>query len=243
MAQSLNHPLGLHCLLYLVPDRICAPEAAHPDGSVADALSASEHRLARTVGSAIKAFKWDPPTDPDHLFVPCRPTVGVLKGKLAPRLLVAALLECRDLGLVELRLVEERGWKGRLRTWDPGFVQMVPLVPAALGGLCGQIITRLGRNGKQGVLQLFKGETSSWVVDQVEAELADRGYMRSTVMVRRWPPGRKVRAVVDCEQIQNLAEDCNLAVDRWNQARSADVSLFRALLADCNDAVDYTLGG
>jgi hypothetical protein len=167
----------------------------------------------------------------------------VLKGKLAPRLLVAALLECRDLGLVELRLVEERGWKGRLRTWDPGFVQMVPLVPAALGGLCGQIITRLGRNGKQGVLQLFKGETSSWVVDQVEAELADRGYMRSTVMVRRWPPGRKVRAVVDCEQIQNLAEDCNLAVDRWNQARSADVSLFRALLADCNDAVDYTLGG
>lgn len=81
------------------------------------------------------------------------------------------------------------------------------------------------------------------MVDQVEAELADRGCMRSTVMVRRWPPGRKVRAVVDCEQSQNLAEDCDLAVDRWNQARSADVSLFRALLADCNYAVDYTLGG
>lgn len=156
VASSVNHPPGLHCLLYLVPDRICAPETAHPDGSVADALSASEHRLAPTLGSAIKTFMWDPPTDPDQLLVPCRPTVGVLKGKLAPRLLVAAVLECRDLGLVELRLVEERGWRGRLRTWDPGFVQMVPLATPALGGLCGQIITRLERNGEQGVLQLFK---------------------------------------------------------------------------------------
>jgi hypothetical protein len=243
MAQSLNHPLGLHCLLYLVPDRICAPEVAHPGGSVADALSASEHRLARTVGSAIKAFKWDPPMDPDHLFVPCQPTLGVLRRKLGPRLLTAALLECRDLGLVELRLAEERGWRGRLRTWDPGFVQIVRLATPALGGLCGQVITRLEGKGERGVLQLFKGVTSSWVIDQVEAELADRGYMRPTVMVRHWPPGRKLRAVVDCGQLQNLAEDCNLAVDRWNQARSTNVSLFRALLADCNDAVDYTLGG
>src|SRR5215216_5150494 len=97
----------------------------------------------RNERTSFKGFMWDPPRDPDHLLVPCQPTLGVLKRKLAPRLLLAAVLECRDLGLVELRLVEERGWRGRLRTWDPGFVQMVPLATPALGGLCGQIITRL----------------------------------------------------------------------------------------------------
>lgn len=244
MAQSLDRSLGLHCLLYLVPDRICKPETVHPEGSVADALSVSEHRLARVMGSAIKAFMWDPPTAPDHLLVPCRPTVGVPNSKLAPRLLMAALLECRDLGLVELRLAGERGWRGRLRTWDPGLVQVVPLATPALGGLCGQIITRLERKGEQGAVKLLKGLADERrVIDQVESELANRSYMRPTVAVRRWPAGRKVRAVVDCDQIQNLAEECNLAVDRWNQARAADVSLYQALLADCIEAFHQAAGG
>jgi hypothetical protein len=60
MAQSLDRSLGLHCLLYLVPDRICVPETAHPEPSVADALSASKHRLARVVG-------------------PLRPSCGILR--------------------------------------------------------------------------------------------------------------------------------------------------------------------
>jgi hypothetical protein len=196
---SLNRPLGLHCLLYLVPDRICEPETAHPDGSIADALSASEHRLARVAGSAIKAFRWDPPpTAPDDLriFVPCRPTLAVLKKELGPRLLMAALLECRDLGLVELRLGEER-------SWNRGRVEAVPLATLPLVGLCGEIIKRLARKGEQGIEKLFRGMMGNkptiaigglvgerWVIDQVESELADRDYMRPTVMVRRWPAGR-----------------------------------------------------
>jgi hypothetical protein len=241
LAQSLDRSLGLHCLLYLVPDRICKPETIHPEGSVADALSVSEHRLARVVGSAIQAFQWDPPTAPDYLFVPCRPTLGVLKSKLAPRLLMAALLECRDLGLVELRLAGDRGWRGRLRTWDPGLVQVVPLATPACGGLCGHIIKRLERKGEQGAVKLLKGLADERrVIDQVESELADRGYMRPRVVKRRWPAGRKIRAVVDCDQIENLAEECNLAVDRWNQARTADMSLYQALLADCIEAFYQT---
>jgi hypothetical protein len=204
---------------------------------VADALSASEHRLARVVGSAIKGFMWDPPTAPYHLFVPCRPTLGVVKSKLAPRLLMAALLECRDLGLVELRLAGERSWRGRLRSWDPGLVQVVPLATPALGGLCGQIIKRLERKGEQGAVKLLKGLADERrVIDQVESELADRGYISPMVVARRWPAGRKVRAAVDCDQLQNLAEECSLAVDRWNQARAADLSLYQALLADCIEA-------
>jgi hypothetical protein len=251
MPPSLNGSLGLHCLLHLVPDRICEPETAHPDGSIADVLRASEHRLARVAGSAIKAFMWDPPTAPDDLrvFVPCRPTLAVLKKELGPRLLMAALLECRDLGMVELRLGEEH-------SWNRGRVQVVPLVTSDLGGLCGEIIKRLTRKGEQDIEKLFTGMMGNkptitigglanerWVIDKVESELADRGCMRPTVMVRRWPPGRKVQAVVDCDQIHNLAEDCTLAVDRWNRAWAADVSLCHALLANCTEAMEPKGGG
>lgn len=161
---------------------------------------------------------------------------GVRKSKLAPRLLMAALLECRDLGLVELRLAGERSWRGRRRT-RPGLVQVISLATPALGGLCGQIIKRLAGKDEQGAVKLLKPLADERrVIDHVESELADRGYMSPMVVVRRWPPGRKVRAAVDCDQLQNLAEECNLAVDRWNQARAADVSLYQALLADCIEA-------
>jgi hypothetical protein len=42
------------------------------------------------------------------------------------------------LGLVELRLGEER-------SWNHGRVQVIPLAIPALGGLCGEIIKRLAR--------------------------------------------------------------------------------------------------
>jgi hypothetical protein len=250
MAQSLNHPLGLHCLLYLVADRVCVPETAHPDGSIADALSASEHLFARIVGSAINAVMWNPPKSPDNVlvFVPCRPTLAISKSELAARLLMAALLECRDWGVVELRLAEQRS-RGR-RGVPAGIVQVMPLGTPALGGLCGQITKALKEKGEFDAKFLvsymmrktgrFGGRNygGGWVIDQVESELASHGYMRSTVAVRRWPPGEKVWAAVDCDQIQHLAPDCALAVDRWNQAWAADVSLYDALLAACTLGID-----
>src|SRR5215211_5159407 len=254
MAQPRNHQLRLHCLLYLVADRICVPQTVHPDGSMAGALSASEHRLARIAGSAIKAVMWDPPTARDgrRVFVPCRPPLAVLKMELAPRLLMAALLECRDRGLVELRLKEKRSqWRlGALA----GNVRVVPLATPALAGICGQITKRFKEKGEQGAWRLFSGMMGNnvmtggnygggWVIDQVESELASHGYMRPTVMVRRWPAGEKVQAVVDCEQILSLAEDCTLAVDRWNRAWAADVSLCHALLANCTEAMEPKGGG
>jgi hypothetical protein len=245
LAQSLNRPLGLHCLLYLVADRICEAEIVHPDSSIADALSTSEHRLARVVGSAIKAFMWDPPRAPDdqHVFVPCRPTLAVPKHKLESRLLMAALLECRDLGLVELRLAHERIWRGQLGIWDPGpgLVRVVPLATFALDGFCGQIIKQLERKGDQGARKLFTGVKA--MIDRVESELADRGYMRPMVMTRRWRAQRRVEVVVDCEQIQDLAEDCALAVDRWNRTWAADATLCKALLSDCSVALVRRSGG
>jgi hypothetical protein len=245
LGQSLDRPLGLHCLLYLVPDRICKPETLHPQGSVADALSVSEHRLARVVGSAIKAFSWDPPKAPDnlHVFVPCRPTLAVLRKELEPRLLMAALLECRDLGLVELRGANGRSGRRHVR--------VVPVATPALDGLCGRITKRLEQKGEQGARKLFSGvirsgpviSKATWAFDEVESELADHGYMRPVVMTLRWLARKKVQAFVDCEQIQNLAEDCTLAVDRWNRAWAADATMCKTLLRDCITALERTEGG
>ena len=66
----------------------------------------------------------------------------------------------------------------------------------------------------------------------VESELAEHGYLRPT-LARHWLIGNKVQAVVDCERIRTLAEDCALAMNRWDQAWAADVPLSHALLADC----------
>ena len=85
----------------------------------------------------------------------------------------------------------------------------------------------------QGARKLFSGvirgsgpviSKATWAFDEVESELADHGYMRPVVMTLRWLARRKVQAFVDCEQIQNLAEDCTLAVDRWNRAWAADAA-------------------
>jgi hypothetical protein len=84
---------------------------------------------------------------------------------------------------------------------------------------------------------------ATWAFDEVESELADHGYMRPVVMTLRWLARRKVQAFVDCEQIQNLAEDCTLAVDRWNRAWAADATLCKALLRDCIAALERTEGG
>jgi hypothetical protein len=65
--------------------------------------------------------------------------------ELASKLMLAALLECRDAGRVELRLAEpETGLIWRKRIVSPHDRALVKARPGpALDGLCGQILTRL----------------------------------------------------------------------------------------------------
>jgi len=93
VALHLNRALGLHCLLYLVADRICRPETSRRGGDI----SASAHPLVRVTGSMLEAVRMLWMDDRKTLVsVPCRPTVAVRKMDLGSRLLMAALLECRD---------------------------------------------------------------------------------------------------------------------------------------------------
>jgi hypothetical protein len=110
MAQPRNRPVGLHCLLYLVADRICTPQNPRGDSPV-EHLKTSEHWLARVAGQFLdmNSFK---AAHRARVPVPCRPTVQVLQMELASKLLLAALLECRDAGRVELRLAKPpSGWR------------------------------------------------------------------------------------------------------------------------------------
>jgi hypothetical protein len=199
---------------------------------VTESLSTSEHRLARVAGSAIKVLFSNERTT--RVSVPCLPEVKVLERDLGSRLLMAALLECRDMRRVELRLAEPPGseWKRMLDM--RGSVRVTPLAGPTLYGLCGRILEHLEPKGEQSARRLLSGVTgrndpgspydAGWVIVQVESELADCGYMRR--------PSFGV-IVADCERIQTLAEECALAVDRWNRAWAADAGLCYALLADC----------
>jgi hypothetical protein len=100
--------------------------------------------------------------------------------ELASRLLMAALLECRDAGLLQLRLADNRrDWRARITDPEPSRVHVTPLAPASVPGLCGRILETLVRQGEQGAKKLlrsmmgdFHGE---WVIYQVEAELVALG--------------------------------------------------------------------
>jgi hypothetical protein len=182
--------------------------------------------------------------------VPCQPTVEVVQRDLESRLLMAAMLECREMGRVRLRLAEpsDTRWKGYLGS-GYGRIHVVPLPGPALDGFCGRILERLERKGEQGAEQLFRtmidgNAGGSSVIAEVERELADHGYMRHTV-VRKRLGGRKVQPepVVDCERIRTLEEACALAVDRWNRAWAADPRLCHALLVDCTEPLVPMGGG
>jgi hypothetical protein len=87
----------------------------------------------------------------------------------------------------------------------------------------------MGNNG------MFGGNYGGvWVIGKVATELTYRGYMRQTTAED---------IVFDCERIQTLAEECALAVDRWNRAWAADPQLCDALLADCTKSIEPPKGG
>jgi hypothetical protein len=115
-----------------------------------------------------------------------------------------------------------------------GRVQVTLLAGPDVGGLCGEILKQFPRRGEQGADLLLTGMGSP--IATVKSELAEHGYMRQTLKRHR-VVGNKVQAVVDCERIQTLAEDCALAMDWWDQAWAADVPLSHALLADCTKSL------
>jgi hypothetical protein len=75
--------VGLHCLLYLVADRICTPQNPRGDSPV-EHLKTSEHRLSRFAGQFLDM---DPSRRAHRarVPVPCRPTVQVLQMELASK--------------------------------------------------------------------------------------------------------------------------------------------------------------
>jgi hypothetical protein len=173
--------------------------------------------------------------------VPCRPTVQVSPEELGSRLLMAALLECRDAGQLQLRLADNRDWRPGIIDPEPSRVWVAPVASASLPGLCGQILETLGRQGEQSAKRLLTdtmGDFSEeWVIYQVEAELAALGYM-SAQATPWWRPAPEVqRFVGDCEQLRTLEQERAQAVDRWRQVIDADPQLYDALLADCTDTI------
>jgi hypothetical protein len=205
---------------------------------VTESLSTSERRLARVAGWAIEAavgmLSGDPRNRP--VSVPCLPEVKVDEWELGRRLLLAALLECRDRGRVELRLLEPpRFWSRRNLFMGDSYGQVRLLDGPPLDGLCGLILERLERKGTQDAKRLMKRVASRdpsgqrWVIAKVTDELAARGYTKGT---------SKGLIVLDCQRIQTLAEECALAVDRWNRAWAADPLLCEALLAACTESIE-----
>jgi hypothetical protein len=71
--------------------------------------------------------------------VPCRPTVKVSPEELGSRLLMAALLECRDAGQLQLRLADNRDWRPGIIDPEPSRVWVTPLdvVSFLSGRSCG----------------------------------------------------------------------------------------------------------
>ena len=112
-----------------------------------------------------------------------------------------------------------------------------------LDGLCGLILEQLERKSKQDAQRLmkrvtgrnqiigssFEGQPQRWVIEQVTDELAAHGYTTGT---------SEGPIVFDCQRVQTLAEECALAVDRWNRAWAADPLLCDALLAACTESIE-----
>jgi hypothetical protein len=217
---------------------------------VAESLSTSERQLARVAGRAIEALTWIDDTK-TPVSVPCQPRVKVGEWDLGSRLLMAALLECRDRDRVELRLVEPPTILSRRNVFmadryvQDSYVQVGLLDGPPLEGLCGRILERLERKGNQDAHRLLTRVTGQnrmigspsgqrWVIAKVTDELAARGYTTGI---------REGSIVFDCQRVQTLAEECALAVDRWNRAWAADPQLCEALLATCKGAIPPWRGG
>jgi hypothetical protein len=117
-----------------------------------------QRRLVRFVGGGLEAsIRRRGTAETRRVCVPCRPTVEVLQMELASRLLVAALLECRDARLLQLRLADNRrDWRARITDPEPSRVHVTPLAPASVPGLCGRIMETLVRQGEPGANKLLR---------------------------------------------------------------------------------------
>ena len=237
--------MSLPCLLYLSADQICRPVNGHSGASVTESPMSEQHRLVRFIRWGLEVSirgRW--PAEARRVCVPCRPAVEVLQLELASRLLMAALLECRGVGQLQLRLADNPDWRAPITDPEPSRVHVIPLAPASAPGLCGRILETLARQGEQGAKKLlrtmmgdFYGE---WVIYQVKAELVALGYM-STQTTPWWrPTGNFPRVVADCEQLRTLEQACGQAVDRWRRVTLANQTLCDALLADCIDSITPT---
>lgn len=148
MEQPVSRSVSPHCLLYLSADRICRPVSGRSGGSV---TTSKENRLERLVGSALDAYIRLGGPEKRRVSVPCRPTVEVLQIDLGSRLLMAALLACRDAGQLQLRLADSsRDWRARITDPQPSRVRVTPLARASAPGLCGRILETLEGTGEQG---------------------------------------------------------------------------------------------
>jgi hypothetical protein len=243
--QPPSRSVHLHCLLYLSADRICRPVSGRPGDAVADFPRSKRHWLLRWIDSELE---WEGPSrkqwaaQTQRVSVPCRPTVEVMQMDLGSRLLMAALLDCRDAGQLQLRLAEgRRDWRARITDPQPSRVRVAPLASASVPDLCGRILETLARTGEQGAKKLLRtmmGDFyAEWVIAQVEAELVNLGYMRTQTTPWWRPTGNFPRIVADCEQIRTLEQACAQAEDRWRRLTLADQQLCDALLADCTDSI------
>jgi hypothetical protein len=94
---------------------------------------------------------------PKRVSVPCQPTAKVSPEELGSRLLMAALLACRDAGQLQLRLADSsRNWRTRITDPEPSRVWVTPLASPTVPGLCGRILETLGRHGGQGAKKLLR---------------------------------------------------------------------------------------
>jgi hypothetical protein len=242
MTQPPSHPLGLHCLLYLSADQICPPVRDRPGGFAIEYHPSKRPWFVQLLdGWQAVIYIRTPWVTEKRVSVPCRPTVKVSPDELGSRLLMAALLDCRDAGQLQLRLSDNRDWRPGIIDPEPSRVWVTPLTSASGPGLCGRILETLERQGEQSAKKLLTdmmGDFSEeWVIYQVEAELAALGYMRPQA-TPRWRPTPEVqRFVGDCEQLRTLEQERAQAVDRWRQVIDADQQLCDALLADCTDSI------
>ena len=240
MAQPPSRPPGLHCLLYLSAEQICPPLSDRPGGFAIQFRVSKRPWFVQLLDGWGGGISFRTPwVREQRVSVPCRPTVKVSPEELGSRLLMAALLECRDAGQLRLRLADNRDWQPGIIDPEPSRVWVAPLASASVPGLCGRILETLEHHGEQDTKRLLRDMMGDfhedWVIYQVEAELAALGYMRPQA-TPWWRPAPEVqRFVGDCEQIRTLEQERARAVDRWRRVMHADQKLCDALLADCDE--------
>jgi hypothetical protein len=144
MAQPPSRPLGLHCLLYLSAEQICPPVSRRPGGFAIQFRSSKRPWFVQLLdgweGGISLRTPW---VREKRVSVPCRPTVKVSPEELGSRLLMAALLECRDAGQLRPRLADNRDWRPGSSTRSRVVCGSLPWPARAFLGYVGESWRRL----------------------------------------------------------------------------------------------------